>query len=364
MSKRKHIIAILFVVLILASIGVIVPMSGVLDDHSQEASTELAADTLSVQDTTPLVQKLQDEMQVIQVGKSRKRKIPIWTLGKGRTIIVYLQQAQRFIQKNGGSVYYMEELHGIDGVFQAALLNFTDNKGDTLNLELQISENMFRSNASILAMGFQVSKLTPEYVVLLNELDFDYTLLIPPFGTADDFHDLLNRVQKKEVALWMIMESNRLNRSHNKYKPIRIHHTEQQIEETISEAKTLYPEAKGIATRFAEQAVEHRQLLQATFRPLATQKMWFLDLSNNKLSKTEESCKDFTIQCDKVSPYNPDNSALEDYAKQRLRDAQKNGLSAMVLPLNKESLEMAKVIQERAKKQGTNIINLSKFISF
>lgn len=366
MSKIKHIVALFIVFGIIASIAYFLPRMDFAKEWLPASliPKSVAAKDTSALDTIPFVDGLKNELQVLNTSYSKKKKRDIWTLGKGRTIIVYLMQAQRFIQAKGGKISYMEELHDNNNVFQAATLDLIDPKGDSLKLELQVSENEFRSNASVLGIAFQTGEITPEYIVALNKLDFPFTLLVTPFNMPEGYVNDIRRIKHKDVFLWLYMESNKLNMRHNKYRPIRIHHTEEQIEEIITDAKNYFPDAKGVATRFSEQAVEHRQLLQATFKPIETQNLSFYDLSLNKMSKVQETCKDFKIKCKVAAPYNPDNSSLADYVKHRLNDARKNGLSTIVMPLNDTSLEMAATIQKKAKAQGTSIVNLSTFISY
>ncbi len=365
MNKVKHILAIFIVLAILAAAAYFLPKTefGSRMLNSGESHPEAVADT-AAQDTTPFIDKFKDHLQVLQTGRSKRKKRDIWTLGKGRTIVYYLLQAQRFLKANGGTVLRMEELHDDPTVFQSATLDALDPKGDTLKLLLQVSENMFRDNASILSIAFQVTRLSPELIVALNELDFPYDLMVTPFGMGDGFFPDLDRIKNKEVVLWILMESQSLDSRHKKLRPIRIHHTEQQIENIINEAKLLVPSASGIATRFAEQAVEHKQLLQATFKPTKEQGLWFLDLSTNQKSRVDETCKEFSMRCKALTPYNPSNSTLDDYIGKRLRNAARSGMSAIILPLNLESISKVKAMKAKAAHQGTSIVNLSTFMRY
>ena len=365
MSKIKHIVALFIVCGIIAAVVYFLPKTDFGKQWLPKSIvSEETASEASALDTLPFTDGLKSELQVLSTRFNKKKNLDVWTLGKGSTIIVYLLQAQRFIQSRGGNILYMEELHDNPNVFQAAKLKVLKPEGDTLDLELQVSENVFRSNASILAVSFQVTELTPEQIVALNKLEYPFTLLVTPFNMPEGFVTDVKHVKHKDVFLWLYMESNKLNKRHNKYRPIRIHHTEEQIGEIINEAKTAFPDAMGVATRFGEQAVEHKQLLQATFKPLEANKLAFVDLSLNKMTKVPETCRDFKIKCSSTAPYNPDNSTLGDYVKHKLKDARKNGIASMVIPLNDEGLDMAATLQKKAEAQGTSIVNLSTFISY
>ena len=90
----------------------------------------------------------------------------------------------------------MEELFNIPDVFQAADMDALDKNGDTLKVQFQISENIFKDNASLLSIAFQVSSLTPERVEALKSYPCPYTLLISPFGMSNGFYDDLNKILK------------------------------------------------------------------------------------------------------------------------------------------------------------------------
>ena len=82
----------------------------------------------------------------------------------------------------------------------------------------------------------------------------------------------------------------------------------------------------------------------------------------NKLSIIPQTCKDMGMTCKSASPYNPENSALADYTKAKLREAKRNGLAVMILPLNQASLDKLGDLSEKAKSQGTTLVNLSTFM--
>lgn len=364
MNKFKHIAAIFIVLAVIAAAAYLLPKTGLANPLSkQDTQEEIATDTTAVQDTLPFIEHMKAELEVLQAQYSKKKKRDVWTLGKGRTIIYYLLQAQRFLEKSGGKVLYMEEAFNDNNAFQSALLDALDPNGDTLHLNLQISSNIFRDNASFLSVSFQVTSLTPELIVELNKLDFPYDLMVTPFGMPENFYPDLDRIKNKKVVLWLVMESNSLDKRFQATRPIRSYHTEEQITGIISDAKARIPSATGIATRFAEQAVEHRPLLEAVLNAAKENSLWFADLSFNKKSKVMEICPELGISCKILSPYNPSNSSLDDYIHQKLRGAARSGMGAMILPLTPESVAKVKTMREKTAAQGTTLINLSTFMN-
>lgn len=158
MNKVKHILAIFIVLAVLAAVAYFLPQTefGAKILPTSHANTDVTADSLTVRDTIPFIDQFKGQLEVIQASYSKRKKRDIWTLGKGRTIIYYLLQAQRFLKANGGHVLYMEELHD-DPSTQAALLDAISPTGDSLHITLQVSENVFRDNASYLSIAFQVT---------------------------------------------------------------------------------------------------------------------------------------------------------------------------------------------------------------
>lgn len=362
----KHVVAIIIVLTVIIG-GFIFLLPMLHEIQATDNSTEIpAADSTTSQETAldslSFEEKMQQALIPLEVSFSKRKKRHIWTMGGGQTIIMYLLQAQRFIEKNGGKILYMEELYNNSEVFQAAKVDLLKDNGDTLNIEFQVSRSEFKPGASLLAVAFQVTTLSPELIVGLNQLDYKYDLLVPPFGPGEDFYRDLSRVKEKEIALWIPMESTKLNKAHNKLRPLRIHHTEEQIENVINDAFRKLPEARGIVTRYGDQAVEHRQLLQAILKPTRDNKLWFTDISMNKLSIVPQTCQDMGISCKCTTPYNPDNSSLSDYTRAKLREAKRNGLAAMILPLSQSSLDKLGNLSEIAQKQGTTLVNLSTFM--
>lgn len=363
MIKLKHIIALFLASGILAGLAFFLNTQGKLLPNRK--NTEVSSGSFESeeiadqQDSIPFEKKLQDELKIISSSYSKRSKRNIWTLARGKTIVVYLMQAQKFIQKRGGSILWMEELNDNPNSYQSARVDVLTPKRDTLHLTLQVSENVFMKNASLMSIAFQTTSLTPEIIVKLNNLDFPFDLLVPPFGLNNDFYRDLNKIRNKEIVLWLAMESTKLNKVHNKQRPLRIHHTAEQIEETISDAKEVLPNAAGVATRYGEQAVKHRQLLQAILKPVEKKYMWFLDLSMEERTVVPQTCKDFEISCKVAFPYNPDNSSIEDYIHQKLREATKSGTSVMVIPLTEQNLSKIDNIAKKAAKQGTTLVDLS-----
>ena len=366
MIKLKHIVA-----LFLAS-GIFAGLAFLLNnqDKAQHVLEKLEETTgirepeaaPTEQDTIPFSQKLQDEMKIISSSYSKRSKRTIWTLARGKTIVVYLLQAQKFIQKHGGKILLMEEINENPNAYQSAKVDILTPKGDSLNLIFQVSDNIFMKNASLMSIAFQTTNLTPEIIEELNKLDFPFDLLIPPFGLNDEVYKSLDKIKNKEIVLWLTMESTKLNKVHNKLRPLRIHHTAEQIEETIDAAKKVLPNAAGIATRYGEQAVKHKQLL-AILKPTEKRHMWFMDLSMEERTVVPQTCKDLDITCKIAFPYNPDNSSIEDYVHQKLREAPKSGTSIMILPLTEKNLSKIEDIAKKAAKQGTTLVELSTLLN-
>lgn len=368
MGKMKHVVAIIIVLAVL--IGGFVYLLPKLSElpllNGIKVSKPSSADTTeiqsSTQDTLPFEERMQRALDPLEVSYSKRKKRHIWTMGGGETVITYLLQMQRFVKKAGGKVLYMEELYNNNEVFQAARVDLLKDNGDSLNIEIQVSRNEYKLGASLLAVAFEVTQLSPELVTALNKLGYAYDLLIPPFGLSDDEYRFLDKINNRNITLWLTLESTKLNKAHNKLRPLRIHHTEEQIEAVIGDACTKFPEARGIVSRYGEQAVEHRQLLQAILKPAKGHHLWFMDISANKRSIVPQVCKELGMTCKDAMAYNPESSSLDDYTKAKIREAKRNGLAVMILPLNASNINKLSDLQEKVKSQGTTLINLSTFM--
>ena len=367
MGKMKHVIAIIIVLVVLIGgfiylLPRLPELQAAIGGKVQSSTTDSSKVVDPAQETLSFEEKMKLALEPLEVSYSKRKKREIWTMSGGKTIITYLLQTQRFVNKAGGKILYMEELYNNAEVFQSAIVDLLKDNGDTLNIEIQVSRSEFKPGASMLAVAFTVTNLTPELIVGLNQLDYPYDLLVPPFGPSNDFFSDLKKVKNKEIILWMTMESVNLNKVHNKLRPLRIHHTEEQIESVIDEAYKKLPEAKGIASRHGEQAVEHRQLLQAILKPAQERHLWFMDISMNKLSIVPQTCKAMEMTCKTADPYDPAHQTLGEFVVKKLRATKNSGLSAMILPLDQNSLNKLSGLSEKAKAQGTKLVNLSTFM--
>jgi len=364
MNKMKHIIVLFCITFILTAIVYFFPHKDkIISSIPFLKETTVVADSVSIPvDTIPYIQRLKESLPLVKSSYSERRKKYLWILGKGKTIPVYLIQIQKHIQENQGHILNMEELF-LPNTFQAASLIFTDRLGDTISIELQISENIFSDNISKIGVAFEVETLSSELITKLNELDVSYSILITPFNLPDPFFDQINQLKKAETVLWLYMESEKLRSSHHSKNPIRIHHTEEKIEEIIDLASEKFPKAKGIATRYGEKAVEHRNLLNAIFKSIQQKNLWFLDLTENRSSLVNEICKNYSIKCKQISAYSEKTSTVEDYISKNLRLALRTGTSYIILPLTSKNIAEIEKIKEKAASQGTEITTLSNVIA-
>ena len=103
MIKLKHIVALFFALGIFAGLSFFLNNQDkalhILEKIKGTQETEVAP---VEQDTIPFEKKLQDEMKIISSSYSKRSKRNIWTLARGKTIVVYLLKAQKFIQKKAG----------------------------------------------------------------------------------------------------------------------------------------------------------------------------------------------------------------------------------------------------------------------
>lgn len=386
MKKKQIVLAVLALVLILlAFLGFIFQDKLQTLLETKQETVEISPAAEIAKDTIPYKEYLKKELGVIETKKIRKTKREIWRLGKGPAIINYLLKAQNHINLYDGKILEMEQtFHQVNdksSIYQSANLDFLDFKGDTVSVELQITREIFVEGSSKISILFQATNLDPESFEQLSKQDYPFTLLATPWDFYPDsaamkpekWERMRPRIMERQYNLaelrnnpncsfvvWPYLESTKLNSTHS--RPIRIHHTKNEIQHSIRNAFELIPDAKGMATRFGEQAVEHKNLLTALLEPMQGKKLFFLDLTGTSPSETNNVCGELGLTCETFVPYNPDNSTIEFYIKKTLNEARKYGNTVMILPMKKDTWTNLHNIKELASKQGTEIIPLTALI--
>lgn len=360
MKKLRHLIIFLLVLGTFAGLGFWLPrhfnVSRIFSNDSQNKTSDIEIQT----DTLPYLQKLTQEIPVLQIHPAKRNRKEIWMLGKGISLPNYLLRAQKHLTAHHGEILKMEEIFPRNGA-SAAALDFRTPAGDTLQIELHISDS-FLDSASKISILFQVDSLSIPLLSMLSNLDYPYALLVTPFDSTKSLFYDIDRLQNKEVVIWLPMESNSLQANRFSKKTVSIHHTEQEIKETIEQAYLRMPGAIGVASRMGERAVEHINLLNAVFKSLSARRLWFMDLTQSRYSKVEETCKNYPIRCFRVSPYTP-QTTLEVYVDNRLWTAARTGNAVIVLPLNDKSFNALTNIKTKASARGTEIVKLSTIIA-
>ena len=142
MIKLKHIIALFLASGIFAGLAFYLSHQGkppfILEEVEESVGVHEEEETIAELDTLPFEKSLQEEMKIISSSYSKRSKRTIWTLARGKTIVVYLMQAQKFILKRGGTVLFMEELNDNPNSYQSAKVDILTPTGDSLHLTLQV----------------------------------------------------------------------------------------------------------------------------------------------------------------------------------------------------------------------------------
>ncbi len=359
MKNWRHLIILLFVVGIFTGLGLLLPRFMNRPANSAETPGTLSS-AEAVIDTTPYLQKLIEEIPVLKVHPVKKNRREIWMLGKGISLPNYLLRAQNHLNRFQGKVLRMEEIFP-NRETQAVVFEFQTPEGDTMQVELHISDS-FLDSASKIAILFQADSLNISLLSRLEKLDYPYALLVTPFDTGKTLFSDLDRLQNKELVAWLPMESHSLQANRFSNRTISIHHTEQEIKGTIEQARARMPSAIGAATRMGERAVEHPQLLNAVFKALRSERWWFMDLTESRTSKVNETCQNFSLRCPKAAIYGTQKT-LEQFIDGELRAASRTGSEILVLPLHEKTLNALADIKTKASARGTEIVKLSNIIT-
>ncbi|HSQ43170.1 MAG TPA: divergent polysaccharide deacetylase family protein [Fibrobacteraceae bacterium] len=361
MSVIRHLMALALVVLLLGLAWIEAPRWL----GSDPARITLSAPTDSLQQKSgPLTAEefrdtLAKELPALKILHRKSRPVDIWLVGKGVAIPVYLLKAQRRIVSLGGHVLRMEELNGGP---PAARLSWEDSLGDSSTVELRMGD-AFLTGSSSLAVGFTLdSALTVAEMQALSTLSVPYALLVQPFDTTPSLSFDLDRLPNKEVIAWVGMEPHRYPWISPGPHSILIHHSEKEISALINEAARRLPAAVGIATRMGERAVEHKPLLQALLRASGKQDWWFLDLTRNRFSVSQEVCSSLQTSCQKANPLQRGHNA-DKYLASALASAEKTGQNIAILPLSLDNIAAYQAMLPAAEAQGTEIVKLSTLVN-
>ncbi|GEM_PF-618256 len=416
MRSTKIILAsIALLLILLAFLGYIfqADLEAIFSQTKEQATVSPVAEI--AKDTIPYKEYLKKELGVIEVKKNRKSSREVWRLGKGPAIINYLLKAQNHIRLYEGKILDMEQTYVVstdkNPTYQSATLDFIDFKGDTINIELQISNEIFVDGSSKLAIIFEGTNYDEYGFEQLSKQEYPFTLLLTPAEIYPDTNlirdskrkailnkqgelkkqkalpadfnvsRLLDDEMKKfnsrisirqtninilrnnpycSIVIWPYLESTKLNSTHS--SPIRMYHTKAAIDEAVRTSLEQFPDAKGMATRMGEQAVEHPNFLRALLEPIQDKSLIFLDLTAMQSSMVNSVCNEYSLTCDAFTPYNPDNSTIEYYITKTLKEARKYGNTVMILPLKKDIWKYLQNIKEQASTQGTEIIPLTDLI--
>lgn len=362
--RKKHLLIIILslIILLVASGYGIFRMSpsarNAVLSHFPNAKPDTVA---AVKDTVPYIKKLEAEIPVMKILKAKRSHREVWMVGRGISLPNYLLRAQKHLETHHGLVLRMEELS--KSTESAANFDFVTPKGDTMQIELRVSDT-FLDSASQLAIAFTADTLSLKQLSALSELPYPFALLITPFRISSSLFQEIDQLKNKELLIWLPMEGYSLqSKDLAENKTILIHLTKQEIDDIVNAARKQMPTAVGVATRIGQRAVEHESLLDALFENFEDAHLWFLDLTQNKYSRVPEACKNYPITCKRVNPYTPANATIDQYINDGMRSAIRNGASIMVFPLSDAVLDSVQGLKSRASAQGTEIVPISHVIA-
>lgn len=354
MKKKNFLIVLLCLVIVI--LGIISVLLNRQAFENTLIATGLKEATPILANADPYLEKLLHEIPVLQVmPKKKKAKRDIWKVGRGISFPNYLLRAQKHLVKNGGKILAMEELENSKG--SVATMDFIAPFGDTFYVELQMADS-FHNNTSRLAVAFYAEKNLAGFTTQLNHLNYPYSLLITP-ADLPTLSSGLKSLNSYESVIWLPMESKGYLPKSVAKSSILIHLSEKEIQNVVNDAIEKIPNAIGVATRFSDRAVELSTLLKAVFLPLKAQNLWFMDLTANRYSKTQEVCEEISLNCHIESPFNPARMTHEIYTENVLRLARRSGKAILILPLSNATFKAIENLEADALAQGTEFVSLS-----
>lgn len=386
MDKKKHFIAISMILAVFA-IGAFLAFSKISDmreaakandntniieqDSLQQNALQNSTLNKTSQDSINFINKLEQSLKPLQTSFIKRKKRHLWIMANGENMVVYLLRLKKMTEDYNGKIIKIDDLFYSDpAIIESANVDLLDENGDSLKLELQVSSSDFRPGSSTFTIAFQIKELSPELIVALNDLDYAYDLLVQPFGLSEKEYLNLSDLKNDELVLWIAMESDSLNEHHRILKPLRNYRSEKEIQEIINEAKLKIPNARGMATRYGDKAVEQKSLVEIILNSAKGNDLWFWDLTNNQGSKVASICAKLNMNCKADETYDPNTQSFSDNINKALKNAKKKGYAITVIPLYEiaEPIKFLKKLKDmdlpqKTKQQGTTIVNLSTFIN-
>lgn len=355
MKKRTSAIVFLYALIFLAGLGIV--LSNLDAVRNTLVALGIKKEQIVSADPDPYIKRLQSEMPVQKIRPKKKKgdQREVWLLGKGVSLPNYLLRAQRHLEKEGGKVLKMEEVFSRNS--SSVLFDFVAPFADTFRVELQTDES-FLDSTSKLAIGFLASSNLSQFTQDLNKLTYPYSLFVTP-SDKEALKPGLEALSAHETVLWIPMES-KLKLSKEIQNVIYIHLTESDIQDIMAKAFAEFPEASGVASRFGDRAVEQKALLRAVFSQIQRRNLWFMDLSDNRYSKSDEACQEIGLECLTPAVFNPDRMKHAEYVANALKRARRAGSGIVLLPLSTATFDALENIEAVADSQGTKIVNLSR----
>lgn len=354
MKKKNLILVTICAMIVLLGVFFVLTNRNALDNTLIATGLKEAKPILG--DADPYMKKLLQEIPVIQVmPKKKKNPREIWKVGRGVSYPNYLLRAQKHLEKFGGKVLSMEEIESRTGT--VVDFDFVAPFGDTFYVELQVADS-FYNNTSRLAVAFYASKELAGFSKELNQLKYPYSLLITP-SELSTMKSGLKSLDHYESVIWLPMEDKKLRSKNFSKSMIFIHQSKTDIQDLVNDAIKKIPHVQGVATRFGSRAVEQQALLRALFKPLKDQGLWFMDLTGNRYSRTEDVCDEIHLNCLIESPFDPSRMTHAVYVSKVLKAARRSGKAILILPLSDATFKAIENLESEATAQGSEFVSLS-----
>ncbi|GHV15920.1 hypothetical protein AGMMS49938_15230 [Fibrobacterales bacterium] len=306
------------------------------------------ADHLTGSDSLLLEEALKRELGVEKVWElkssvsdSAKPKA-VWLVRNGMSIPNYMLRAKIEIERRGGQVLWMRA----NGE-RSALLKYMGIQGVYPIVEIRIDDNLWLANSSKLAVIFFVyenDKILQGKSELLKKLNFQYNLLV----NASDKKNI-SAGEKLNVNVLPYIYMNRVSKSIK---------NEDKLDERINEllADGGIKEVHGFAAYNGVDYLNHQASVERLTNVLKKRDWWFMDLSEQK-TVAQDNCDKKNLECYRRRLEKESEGLLNS----ALRQAKKSGSALLLLPLRESSIELVGDLTVQAKKQGTEIIEMTEF---
>lgn len=276
--------------------------------------------------------------------KSLKRKPGYYemTFPKGRPIHEYALDIEKICRARGITVVAGAELRPPNRSVEYHL----ESNGHAIKLRATLGAAVMAGSARLAIVFTGLDSLTETLAAQMEQAPWEKTLVVDPYAGNPALRKLRFTDPRNEVLAELPMEPAAYPHVNPGKRALFIHHTREDVERILSEAKDSLPKAAGYATRFGDRAIENQPLLENVFRFTAARKLLFLDLTGSQRSLARQTAAAQGARSRTVAEFK-EVAGLEEELARKAAMAQKTGEAVFVVRWSEAAFrDLARALEE------------------